>query len=477
MTSSGAAEAPLMLSVSGARGIVGRTMTHAVAADFAAAFGSYIRASTGSDQPLLCVGRDSRPSGEELEAAVMDSLAAVGARVIDLGIIATPTVGVMIGRHGADGGMVVTASHNPAQWNGLKCLNSDGVAPPPADASEIIRRFKARDFLAASSRQPITRDDTANEVHVEKVLANIDAEAIRSADFGTIVLDSVNGAGCASGRLLLSRLGCTIEHLGGVPNGEFAHPPEPTEANLAELAARSGSLRSIGFAQDPDADRLAITDDRGRYIGEEYTLALAALRALELARDSELRTQNSELILAANLSTSRMIDDIAAMFPGARVLRTAVGEANVVAALKSANGLIGGEGNGGVIYPPVCWVRDSLSAMALVLSLLASRRLRLSEVVATLPCYVMIKEKFELGAGIAAAEIAQRLKKVSDTFSASGAGAMVNTIDGVRLDFPDGWVHLRSSNTEPIVRLIAEAKSDSRARELVNAVAAAAGLA
>ena len=444
--------APLMLSVSGARGVVGQTMTPAVAADFAAAFGSFVKSSLRVKPPLLCVGRDSRPSGEMLASAAMAGLASVGCRVIDLGVVATPSVALMIDQHKASGGMVVTASHNPIIWNGLKCLNGDGVAPPPEDAGEIIRRFKEKDIRYAKVEDipPIAGDDSAHKTHVAKVLEQVNLRAIRRAKF-RVVLDSVNGAGCVSGRMLLEKLGCKVIHLNGDPTGLFAHTPEPLEVNLGDLAARTQKARAAcGFAQDPDADRLAIIDENGRYIGEEYTLVLAAKRMLESINPPDARARSKRLrspILATNLSTSRMIDDLAGQY-GAKVIRTAVGEAHVVAALKSheKNALLGGEGNGGVILPSVCWVRDSLSAMALVLDLLASSRSRLSTLVNDLPRYVMIKHKFDLknvgGIDFVKSAIDRVIKRFKDE--------KVSTVDGVRIDFstPDnGWVHLRPSNT------------------------------
>lgn len=465
MLSGMSSDAPLMLSVSGARGIVGRTMTPPVSAEYAAAFGSFVRTSTGRADPVLCLGRDSRPSGEMLAAAAMAGLASVGCRVIDLGIVATPTVAVMIDRYRAAGGMVVTASHNPIQWNGLKCLNADGVAPPPSHVNEIIRRFKSRDFgyVDVTSLMPSERDDSANDTHIERVIGNIDADAIRHARL-KVVLDSVNGAGCASGRMLLEQLGCDVIHLNGEPTGRFAHPPEPLKENLIDLAERTAKAdAACGFSQDPDADRLAIVDENGRYIGEEYTLVLAATRALEL---------HGAGTMAANLSTSRMIDDVAMQFAGSTVLRTAVGEANVVEAMKPAGALIGGEGNGGVIWPRVCWVRDSLSAIALVLSLLASRKKPLSAIVDELPHYAMVKRKFDLGSVGGREAIDAMLAKVAEAC----ADEKVNTADGVRIDFDDGWVHLRPSNTEPIVRLIAEAANEDQAQALIQRVARAAGI-
>ena len=470
-----------MLSVSGARGIVGKSMTPAVAADIAAAFGSFIKSSVKVNNPLLCVGRDSRPSGESLAHAAIAGLSSVGCRVIELGIVTTPSVAVMIDKHQAAGGMEITASHNPIQWNGLKCLNADGVAPPPEEATQIIRRFKDRDFSLQASASPVQRDDSTHQTHIDRVLANIDPKPIRAAKF-KVVLDSINGAGCIPGRMLLEQLGCEIVHLNGEPTGQFAHAPEPVETNLQDLAKRTKSANAAcGFAQDPDADRLAIIDDVGGYIGEEYTLVLAAKRVLDLhaaprTQHSALSTQHS-FVIAANLSTSRMVDDLAAQYDGIKVIRTAVGEANVVAAMKShgKNALIGGEGNGGVIFPPVCWVRDSLSSMALVLGLLADSReggVRLRDIIDRLPRYKMIKHKFDLKDVGGPDFVKSAMQRVIVRFK----DARVSMIDGVRLDFDDGWVHLRPSNTEPIVRLIAEAKTDSRAWELIDEVAVAAEL-
>ena len=460
-------DAPLMLSVSGARGIVGRTMTPVVAATFAGAFGSHIRTLVAGRRPRLVVARDGRFGGEALARAVQGALASVGCDVVDIGVAMTPTVGLMIKALGADGGMAVTASHNPIEWNGLKCLDGDGLAPPKPVAEAIIARFKAADIAFAKPLEigSITTDATAARRHVERVLAVTGAaERVRARKLH-VVLDSVNASGCEGGRMMLDALGCGVTHIYGEMTGIFGHTPEPTAENLGELAAKVRGTQgaACGFAQDPDADRLAIVDENGRYIGEEYTLVLAAQRMLEL---------RGPFALAANLSTSRMIDDIAARFPGAVVHRTAVGEANVVSALKPAKGLLGGEGNGGVIVPEVCWVRDSLSAMALVLDLIASRGEPLSSIVDGLPRYAIVKTKLDLASIGGLAAVAPALAKLKAAF----AKERVSDLDGVRIDFADGWVHVRASNTEPIARIIAEAPTRERAEALVQAAARAAGL-
>jgi len=442
-----------MLSISGARGIVGESMTPAVASDFAAAFGSAVRAGGAPDNPTVCLGRDTRPSGKMLSAAAAAGLATVGARVIDLGVVATPTVGVMVAEHRAHGGMVITASHNPIQWNGLKCLTSGGHAPSARSTAEILRRFRERDFILSRPREFVPRetDDRGHALHVERVLAQVDVASIRSAGL-RVVLDSNNGAGGAAGRLLLEALGCEVIALNDTPHGDFAHDPEPLAENMQQLAAQTAARdAAVGFGQDPDADRLAIVDERGRYIGEEYTLVLAARRVLEGRAPGPI---------AVNLSTSRMIDDVAQRFPGTEVHRTPVGEAHVVAEMKRCDAILGGEGNGGVILPSVCWVRDSLGAMALVLDLLAATRESLGTLVEQMPRYVMIKQKIDIPGGDAAS-LTARLNK-------HFAGARINSIDGVRADLDDGWVHVRPSNTEPVIRVIAEAQTKDRAQQLID---------
>ncbi|MCP3905502.1 MAG: phosphoglucosamine mutase [Planctomycetes bacterium] len=457
--------APLMLTVSGARGIVGRSMTPAVAAGFAATFATLVKESRGPS-PLVMLGRDSRPSGEAFAAAAMSGLVLAGCRVVDLGVVATPTVGVMIGEAGADAGLVVTASHNPIEWNGIKCLDGDGVALAAPVAVELIERYRAGviGYVPVTDLAAVRRDESGHETHVARVLDAVDCGPIRAAKFH-VVLDSVNGGGAESGRMLLEALGCTVEHLNGEPTGRFAHVPEPIRENLVDLAeATAVHGAACGFAQDPDADRLAIVDERGRYIGEEYTLALAARRVLQVAGGGDV---------AANLSTSRMIDDVAAAH-GSTVLRTPVGEANVVAAMRRAGAVIGGEGNGGVVFPPVCWVRDSLAAMALVLGLVAEEGRPLGAIVDDLPRYGMIKRKVDLADMGGTDAVPGVLAAVADHFD--GAECRVNTADGVRVDLPDGWVHVRPSNTEPIARIIAEAETAERAETLAAEAAEAAGL-
>ncbi|MHC4083100.1 MAG: phosphohexomutase domain-containing protein, partial [Planctomycetota bacterium] len=373
-------------------------------------------------------------------------------------------VGVAVRARDAAGGMMITASHNPAEWNGIKCISADGAAPPRLEADQILCRFGERDFQLALPRDFLARehDDRSGDAHVEKVLTHVDAEAIRSAGL-KVVLDSVNGAGAAAGSTLLDALGCDLVPLNSEPHGRFARGPEPVPDNLGQLARRTVDQQAqVGFAQDPDADRLAIVDEQGRCIGEEYTLVLAARRWLDLHGGGPI---------VVNLSTSRMIDDLAAACLGATVHRTPVGEAHVAEGMQQAGATLGGEGNGGVIFRPVCLIRDSLSSMALVLDLVAAAGRPLSEIVSDLPAYIMAKHKFALEPRDDTA-VARAIERTARHFT----GAKLNTDDGLRVDLDDGWVHLRPSNTEPIVRLIAEASTAQRTQELIDEVAAAAGL-
>ncbi len=455
-----------MLSVSGARGLVDSTMTPDVAGAFAAAFGSELLESAPEEPLRMVIGRDGRPSGEKMCDAVCDALAGIGAEVINVDIATTPTVGVMIRKTGSNGGIVITASHNPIEWNGIKCLDHDGLAPPQEQANRIIERFRTSEVIDPSARTPgsISRDDSSTRHHVDLVLNELDVDMIR-ANPTTVVLDSINASGIVGGRMLLEDLGCELVHLNGEQTGVFAHTPEPTRENLQDLARLVGdnAKAACGFAQDPDADRLAIVDENGAYIGEEYTLVLAVLRHLQ---------KNGPCNLVANLSTSRMIDDLAGRFPGTRVHRSAVGEANVVARMRECEAPLGGEGNGGVILRSVGWIRDSFVAMGLVLELLAAEKRPLSRIIEDLPRYAMIKEKLDLSRIGGRAVIEPVLERLKIAFAAE----RVNDSDGVRIDFEEGWVHVRASNTEPIMRIIAEAETEAEARALIKKAGTAAGL-
>jgi phosphomannomutase len=450
---------PFMLGISGCRGIVDSTMTINVAARLAACWGERLRDTHA--EPLVVLGRDSRPSGAAYAAAAAAGLHHVGCKVVDLGIVATPTVGVAIGALGADGGVLITASHNPGQWNGVKLLDRLGTAPGADLAGAIVRRYEdgGPDGVDATAVVHVGTESRANDTHVSKVLGCVHPSRVQAMN-PRVLLDSVRGAGGPAGRMLLEAMGCEVTHLAAETDGLFPRSPEPTAENLSHLGPSVVEHNAVaGFVQDPDADRMAMLDETGRYIGEEYTLALGAWAVLRGTTGG---------VTAANLSTSRMIDDIAKRF-NATVHRTAVGEANVAQAMREHGAVVGGEGNGGVILPAVTWVRDSLSAMALVLDLLAAEGCSLSELVNTLPGYAMIKRKAPL-ANRAALEPA--LGKLRKAF----ANERIDASDGVRIDLEEGWVHVRPSNTEPIARVIAEAANEAQAQSLADRVAKAAGL-
>ncbi len=438
----------LIKSVSGVRGIVRSdnaadiTMDAGVARRMGRAYATYLTRRSEDARGLLLVGgRDGRAGGDALLASFAEGARASGVKVLDVGVVTTPGVAMVVKAMGAAGGVVMTASHNPAEWNGIKLMTPDGAAPVRADADVIFSLFDGEDFEDEPVEdRPVRTGLDPHEHHVGAVLKTVDVERIRTRGF-TVVLDSINGAGATAGRLLLERLGCRIEHVNAEPAATFAHTPEPIEANLGTLCERVRREGvDVGFAQDPDADRLAIVDETGRFIGEEYTLALCARRVLTTRPGPA----------AANLSTSRMIDDIA-VEAGCVVHRSAVGEANVVEAMKSHDCVIGGEGNGGVIDPRVVYVRDSIVSMALVLDLMAAHADAVSMLADALPSYAMLKDKVSCDS----ATIALALTATREAFS----DGVTSEVDGVRIDWPDKreWMHVRGSNTEPIMRIIVEA--------------------
>lgn len=447
--------AQLILSISGMRGIVGDSFTASIAREYGSCFGTFAKETcAGKDEKLTaCIGRDSRPSGQMLQSAVMEGLCAVGIDVIDLGIVTTPGVGIMVRELKCAGAIIVTASHNPVEYNGIKLLLSNGVAPPIDAAEKIKKCFFDKDFDFAESRDcgQITSNSRTDEAHIAKVLAIVDAQKIAAKQF-KVVLDSVNGAGGRVTKKLLAELGCEVCAINDEPTGIFAHAPEPIAENLTGLCEQVKTKKAdVGFAQDPDADRLAIVDENGTCLGEEYTLALAAKYIFS----------KKQGLAAANLSTSRMIDDIAGR-SGGQVMRTAVGEANVAAAMLEHNCIIGGEGNGGVIDLRVGFIRDSLVGIAFVLQLMTETEKTVSQLVSEIGGYYMSKHKFAMDP----AETERLFTEAKKQF----ADAKLDTTDGYRFDFENGWVHLRTSNTEPVVRLIVEAEDRRSAQKYINIV-------
>jgi phosphomannomutase len=446
----------LMIGISGMRGTIGGTLSPQVVTRMAFALTTWLKQTqkpANGTHFKVVIGRDSRPSGPFVRDAAVAALVAAGVEVIDLDVVTTPGVAMMVQHLAADAGIVVTASHNPIEWNGMKFLDRSGIAPHPDDARKIRGYYDAEMFecVSVDRLHPVTRNGETHALHTRRVLERVDVLGIASKRF-KVVLDSVNGAGCVATATLLSKLGCSVVHLHNTPNGQFPHEPEPTEANLRQLADEVKRQRAdVGFAQDPDADRLAIVDEAGRYIGEEYSVVLCALHVLA----------KKPGVTVANLSSSRMLDDVAAM-TGSRVVRTPVGEANVIQAMLREGSAIGGEGNGGVIDPRIVPGRDSLVGMAYVLQLMASTGKRVSELVGGVPRYEIVKTKFECRREDADRAVAA-LKQAF-------ASERIDTQDGLRIDWDRAWVHARPSNTEPIMRIIAEAPTREEANARIAAV-------
>jgi len=439
----------LIVSVSGVRGVCPDVLSPQIAWEFGCAFSAML----GGRRRSVVVGRDTRPSGALLGDAVVKGVTAGGTDVIDLGVVTTPGVALMTRQLGADGGLVVTASHNPLPYNGLKFLQPTGAALTRTMASRLREIWENKQFALAKPRHlgKVRAETSAHERHIEAVTAVCDADAIASRRF-KVVLDSINGAGSVVTPMLLERLGCQVVHINGEPTGQFAHTPEPTPANLSGLSeAVVQHEADVGFAQDPDADRLVIADQTGRVISEEYTLALAAQQVLRHRKGH----------IAANLSTSRMIDDVAAS-AGVQVVRAPTGEANVVEAMLRNDCIFGGEGNGGVIDPRVVPARDSLVGIALILSALCETGKTVGELVATIPSYHMLKTKLPCDSRL----VGQVVSSVYEQF-ASRPQATAETTDGLRVDLPEGWFCIRGSNTEPIVRIIVEASDRNVAESLL----------
>lgn len=436
-----------IISVSGLRGIVGESLTPAVAARYASALAAELPPG-----PIL-ISRDGRASGPMLATAIAEALVPLGRDVLNAEVAATPTTGVLIRQLRAAGGVQVSASHNPAEYNGMKLFSAEGRVIPAAAGTRVLERYRATAPHSRASCPGICKalDDTVSH-HLALILPTVDIDRIRERRF-KVLLDSNHGAGSLLGRRLLETLGCEVLVLGGRPDGQFEHTPEPTAENLASILPRVDEMHAdIGFCQDPDADRLAIIDEQGRYIGEEYTLALCV--------EHELRRRPGPIV--TNCSTSRMSEDLANQYH-VPFFRSAVGEANVVDTMIANDAVLGGEGNGGVIDPRVGWVRDSFVGMALVLDAMAIRQQPISRLVNELPRYEIVKAKIT----VEPAKIPAALTTLRTHF----ADAQADTLDGLRLDWPGKWLLVRASNTEPIVRAIAEAPTAAEASRLCDEAA------
>jgi phosphomannomutase len=446
-------------SISGLRGVVGDGLDPATVVEFAAAY-----ASLCEPGPIV-VGNDGRVSSAVFGAAVEAGVTATGHDVLQAGPTATPTIGRLIREGRSAGGIQISASHNPPRYNGLKFFQRGGMVLGAEQGRALLDRWKSRDFRWASwdNLGRTHRLDDPDSGHLARVLETVDVAAIRRQGF-KVVLDACHGSGGRLGILLLDALGVRAVVLGGQPDGRYDHAPEPTEANLKEFGAIVPAVgAAIGFAQDPDADRLAIVDETGRYIGEELTLALAARRRLEQVRGP----------VVINMSTSRVTEDIAKAL-NCPVFRTPVGEINVVERMIAEEAVLGGEGNGGVIDPRIGYVRDSFAGMALVLDLMAVSGLPLSRLVADLPRYTMIKHLYPIQPGasgdLASGAGPEGVSALWDRIASAYPDARADRRDGLRLEWHDRWVHIRASNTEPIVRVIAEAVEPDDAHELTSRI-------
>ncbi len=435
----------LMVSISGLRGEVGSTLTPQVIQKYTAAFAKYVQGGK------VVLGRDSRVSGPFVNDLVKGTLVASGCKVIEIGIVPTPTVQLEIEHHRAAGGIAITASHNPIQWNGLKFMGSDGRFLNPEEAGKVYAMADAdeQEYKEWSQLGSVTADPGAIDRHIEKVkqISFVNVEAIRQRQF-KVAVDTVNGAGGVIIPKLLKELGCEVVAINQETNGRFAHTPEPLPENLTQLGdAVKQHGADLGFAVDPDVDRCAIVDETGTPLGEEYTLAIAT----KLVFSKEMGR------MAVNMSTSRAAEDIVKYYNGMFV-RSKVGEINVAEKMKEIDALIGGEGNGGVILPEVHLGRDAPVAVALTLQMLLEFDGAISALKASLPQYEMVKLKVNIGD----MQPDKLLTAMAETYK----DQPIDTLDGLKIDFNNSWVHLRKSNTEPIIRVIAEAQTEAEARAL-----------
>ncbi|MFN2261879.1 MAG: phosphoglucosamine mutase [Psychroflexus sp.] len=447
----------LIKSISGIRGTigggVGENLTPIDIVKFSSAYAKWIKNQRNKDQYKVVVGRDARISGEMVQSLVMQTLSGMGIHVVDLELSTTPTVEMAVTLEHADGGIILTASHNPKQWNALKLLNKDGEFLNATEGQQILDYVEQEDFDFAEVDDlgKITFHNAYIDLHIEEVMALplVKVDQIKQAKF-KVVVDAVNSTGGISIPPLLEMLGVEVVKLYCEPNGHFPHNPEPLAKNLQELSKTVVDENAdFGIAVDPDVDRLALVDENGEMFGEEYTLVSVADYVLSKTKGDTV----------SNLSSSRALRDVTEKH-GGKYHASAVGEVNVVAKMKEVKAVIGGEGNGGVIYPELHYGRDSLVGVALFLSLLSEREIKVSELRQTYTSYFMAKEKIELTPDL---DVDQILKSMAEKYESEN----ITTIDGVKIDFPENyWVHLRKSNTEPIIRIYTEAKSQNKADDL-----------
>ena len=451
----------LIKSISGIRGTIGGTAGEGLnpldITKFVAAYATLIRKTTSVKSNTIVVGRDARISGEMVRSCVCGTLMGMGFDVIDIGLASTPTTELAVTMSGSCGGIILTASHNPKQWNALKLLNEKGEFLNAAEGNEVlsIAAAEAFEFADIDHVGHYIKDDSYNQKHIDSVLALelVDVEAIRKAGF-KVAIDCVNSVGGIVLPELLAQLGVgTVEKLYCEPTGDFQHNPEPLEKNLTDIMGlmKKADL-DVAFVVDPDVDRLAIIDENGNMYGEEYTLVTVADYIL----------QHTPGNTVSNLSSTRALRDVTRKY-GLEYNASAVGEVNVVTKMKDTGAVIGGEGNGGVIYPASHYGRDALVGIALFLTYLAKKQMTVSELRKTYPAYYMAKNRIDLTPDV---DVDAILVKVKEIY----ANEEVNDIDGVKIDFPDKWVHLRKSNTEPIISVYSEAGSPEEANAIGEAV-------
>lgn len=447
----------LIKSISGIRGTIGGVpddnLTPIDAVKFAAAYGTWLKKHIYKTRVKVVVGRDARISGEMVQNLVQYTLVGLGIDVVDIGLSTTPTVEVAVTMEQADGGIILTASHNPKQWNALKLLNNKGEFLNAQEGEEILRIAAANEFTFAEvdALGHITHNDTYIQRHIDVVLSLLPLatlEAIRKRKF-KVAVDAVNSTGGIAIPLLLERLGAEVVPLYCEPNGQFPHNPEPLKEHLADICAKVVEAKAdLGVVVDPDVDRLALITEEGEMFGEEYTLVACA--------DYYLSKKKGNVV--SNLSSSRALRDIAEKH-GVEYAAAAVGEVNVVTKMKEVNAVIGGEGNGGVIFPELHYGRDALVGVVLFLSLLVEKGITVSALRRSYPAYFMSKNKIQLTTGL-------NPDKVLHAMQEKYAHEQITTIDGLKIDFPFSWVHLRKSNTEPIIRIYTEAKTQTEADTL-----------
>ena len=446
----------LIKSISGIRGTIGGSigdnLTPLDAVKFASAYGTWLKSYHKKEKVTVVMGRDARISGPMIHELVMQTLVGLGIDVIDLGLSTTPTVEVAVPLEKADGGIILTASHNPKQWNALKLLNEKGEFLSGSEGEKILELAESEDFNYAEVDDlgKITTNDAYMDIHIDEVLnlPLVDAELIKKAGF-KVVVDGVNSSGGIIIPKLLEQLGVEVVKLYCEPNGHFPHNPEPLKEHLTDICKWVVDEKAdFGIVVDPDVDRLAFISENGEMFGEEYTLVAIADYVLS-------KTPGNTV---SNMSSSRALRDVTQNY-NQNYEASAVGEVNVVELMKKNNAIIGGEGNGGIIYPELHYGRDAIVGVALFLTYLAEKKCKVSELRASYPQYFMSKNKIELTPSI---NVDRLLEKMIQKYSSEN----ITTIDGVKIDFSENWVHLRKSNTEPIIRIYTEAKTQQIADEL-----------